>query len=153
MIGDVVVLYDKDYESSTGKDAAADDIQISGAYNMYLYLGNGEFATVPEYDPKVTIFSNKVNNTNRSRFLDSLLGQTVFVVLRPSYAITSKLYSLTGDVNYDGVIDAEDARILAKYIIDNNSVYGVDQLLNGDMDGNGEIKINDVTIIINEYNS
>ncbi len=148
MVGDVVIMYDKDYDASIQGDTTASDIQVSGLYNMYLYIGNGNFATVPEYDHKVTIFSNKYDG--RSRFLDAMLGQTAFVVLRPSYAITSDIQTSKGDVNLDGTIDKKDAKILAKYIVDKNNKYGIEQLLLGDMNDDGVIKMNDVIILLKQ---
>ena len=147
MVGDVVVMYDKDYDASIQGDTADSSIQVSGPYNMYFYIGNGNFATIPEYDPKITIFNNKYDG--RSRFLDAMLGQTAFVVLRPSYAITSEIPSTKGDVNLDGNINITDAEILANYIIDKTSNYSDGQILLGDMNNDGIIKMNDVKLLLN----
>lgn len=148
MVGDVVVMYDKDYDASIQGDTTASDIQVSGPYDMYLYIGDGNFATIPSYDKKVTIFGNKYDG--RSRFLDAMLGQTAFVVLRPSYAITSDIPKSKGDVNLDDAIDRKDAKILAKYIVDKNSTYNIEQLLLGDMNDDGVIKMNDVIILLKQ---
>ena len=53
-----------------------------------------------------------------------------------------------GDVNLDGEVDIKDARILAKYIIDGTSQYSNEELLFGDMNDDGIIKMNDVINIL-----
>lgn len=136
MIGDVVLVYDTNF---------ANESYAYRKYNAYLYLGYNsdkqvvEFATINE-DKKVVVLSSKLGSTNRSRLLESLMGQNAFIVLRPSYSMTDT----KGDVNNDGTIDIKDAMILAKYIIEGTSSYTNAQLLMGDMNNDGNIKMNDV---------
>jgi len=160
MIGDVIVLYDRDYQNKLDIDT----IHISGEKDMYLYLGSGKFATIPVYkyengaaqeisndDRRVTIIGNGVTNDDNdivSRLIDSLIGQTAFVILRPSYSLEVDISSLKGDVNADGVVDIKDVRILAKYIIEKTSSYSSEQLMIGDMNNDGKIKMNDVIKIL-----
>ena len=144
MIGDVVLVYDTNY---------ANENYAYRKYNAYLYLGYNsskqvvEFATIDE-NKKVIVMSSKLGSTNRSRLLESLMGQNAFIVLRPSYAINGGVIALKGDVNLDGIVDIKDAKILAKYIIDKTSSYSNEQLLVGDMNGDGAIKINDVVKLL-----
>lgn len=157
MIGDVLVLYDKDYE--TERDAYLNEtdentkkglIQVSSLYDMYLYLGNGEFITVPQYSKKVTVFNNlfpsSIDTSNRYRLLESLLGQTAFVILRPSYVITSDVGDVIGDVNADGVFSKKDAHILASSVVTNNFSDRV--LIKGDINDDEAVKMNDIVKIL-----
>ena len=140
MVGDVVLVYDTDY---------ANEDYAYRTYNAYLYLGYNsnkqvvEFATIDE-NKKVVVLSSKVGSTNRSRLLESLMGQNAFIVLRPSYIMTGEVTTTRGDVNSDGAIDIKDAMILAKYIVEGSSSYTNAQLLMGDMNNDGNIKMNDV---------
>lgn len=112
LAGDILYIYDTNYKN--------DDISKKGGYiigekNAYLYLGNGEFATV--LNGKVYIYNNKKSfdyyfyTPDRSkiekidftgirkvsigeRLLTSLIGQDSFIVLRPSYSISEKLTSI-----------------------------------------------------------
>lgn len=70
-VGDIVVLYDDDFETDT---------YVAGEKNMYLYLGDNTFATV--LDEELIL----INEDNGAKLVDSLLGQNCFVVLRPSYS-------------------------------------------------------------------
>lgn len=118
LIGDVIYIYDS--------NASNDDLNKKGGYlkgkqNAYLYLGNGNFATMSSN--KVIIYDIfdeknaydlyfytpdrskeiKVDLTNNTlcpnckkisrgeRLLTSLLGQDSFVILRPSYSIKDEL--------------------------------------------------------------
>ena len=81
MIGDVLVLYDSNYENEI------DTIQVSDEKDMYLYLGSGQFATVSQAsdDHVVTIINNEAVDLDRpgvSRLLDSLIGQDQVMPLR-----------------------------------------------------------------------
>ena len=95
MIGDVVLVYDKEANKERGKylQAPSDEtlLQIADVIDLYLYIGNGNFAAAVNPTGSsdisiITIFDNKVAGTERSRFIDALYGQNAFVVLRPSYA-------------------------------------------------------------------
>lgn len=70
-VGDIVVLYDDDFETDT---------YVAGEKNMYLYLGDNTFATV--LDEELIL----INEDNGAKLIDSLLGQNCFVILRPSYS-------------------------------------------------------------------
>lgn len=107
--GDVLYVYDS--------NIANDNISLKGGYvieekNAYLYLGDGEFATLDNgkvyiYD-KSASFDYYMYTPDRSkiekidftgirkvsigeRLLTSLIGQDSFIVLRPSYNISEKL--------------------------------------------------------------
>ena len=114
MAGDVLYVLDENYKNDAISKKGG---YIVGEKNLYLYLGNGEFATVK--DNKVYIYSNKTkydyymyrydrsvikqvdynNSTDKNngrtlkkvtigeRLLTSLIGQNSFIVLRPSYSI------------------------------------------------------------------
>jgi uncharacterized repeat protein (TIGR01451 family)/LPXTG-motif cell wall-anchored protein len=71
MTGDVLVMYDQDYQTDT---------YVTGEKNMYLYLG-GSFASVK--DGKVKISTEQEG----ARLLESLIGQNSFIVLRPSFSM------------------------------------------------------------------
>ena len=144
MIGDVILLYDKNY---------ADESYAFREYNAYLCLGYNESKSVVEFatidaNKKVKIVDSKLGQTNRSRLLESLPGQNAFIVLRPSYAMAD---TAKGDINLDGVVNIKDALILVRYIINGTSEYNKDQLLAGDMNNDGKIKLNDVTRLIKSY--
>ena len=150
MVGDVLVIYDRKYETELQKYNASNDtsLEIAGERELYLYLGDGNFAVIPQHDKRVTIFSNKSpdnRNANGSRLIDSLMGQSAFAVLRPSYAIGKQA---KGDVNGDCNVDIKDAKILAKYIIEKRSNYDASKLILGDMNDDGKIKMNDVIAIL-----
>ena len=71
MTGDVLVMYDQDYQTDT---------YVTGEKNMYLYLG-GSFASVKDGKVKVS------TEQEGARLLESLIGQNSFIVLRPSFAM------------------------------------------------------------------
>lgn len=70
-VGDIVVLYDDDYQT---------DSFVVGEKNMYLYIGENNFITVK--DGKVIL----LDDTTSEKVVDSLIGQNCFIVLRPSNA-------------------------------------------------------------------
>lgn len=71
MVGDVLVMYDQDYQTDT---------YVTGEKNMYLYLG-GSFASVKDGKVKVS------TEQEGARLLESLIGQNSFIVLRPSFSM------------------------------------------------------------------
>lgn len=147
MVGDVLVLYDSNYENEI------DTIQVSGEKDMYLYLGNGKFATVSQANGNrvVTIIDKKATDADRaevSRLLESLLGQDAFVILRPSFALKNDIVTNNGDINSDGVVDKKDAIILVRYIINGTSQYSNEEILIGDINNDGKVKMNDVMQIL-----
>ena len=152
LVGDVLILHDDDYVAeTTGTDNPIPVYNVE-AFNAYLYLGNGEFATiVKNADNKYVVsISENTTNENPSRLIHSLLGQNAFVILRPSYSMEEDIIISDGDVNLDGIVDTNDAVILVKYILDGNSEYDVNQLLLGDINNDGIIKMNDVMMILRE---
>ena len=79
-----------------------------------------------------------------------ILGYIVFAivivnVITYSYA---SVYDKSGDVNGDNIIDINDVRELARYIINDTSEISYDNLLLGDMNDDGQIKINDVIMLL-----
>ena len=99
-VGDVLIIYDEDYQI---------DNYVAGEKNMYLYIGNGEFVTIDPTTNKVIKLDEKstetlkvyeqgltkpredTHQTDRSRLIESLLGQNSFVVLRPSNIMSHSL--------------------------------------------------------------
>lgn len=71
MTGDVLVMYDEDYQTDT---------YVTGEKNMYLYLGDS-FASIKDGKVKVS------TEQEGARLLESLIGQNSFVVLRPSFSM------------------------------------------------------------------
>ncbi len=61
--------------------------------------------------------------------------------------------TVTGDINSDGLMTKEDAKILMKYIINHQSQYGNNYLLAGDLNNNKTIKMNDITMILERINN
>ena len=123
MVGDVIILMDKDakeeikaYFDETDSDTKRGLLQVADTVTMYLYLGDGKFATMYSMSAasvgssnysnsnrcKVTIFDNKTyryssnewKQIDSSRLLSSLMGQNAFVVLRPSYAMSAPTASI-----------------------------------------------------------
>ena len=83
-IGDIVVVYDDDYQN---------DNFVVGEKNMYLYIGENNFITVK--DENVVL----LDDTASARLVDSLIGQNCFIVLRPSIAID--IVPMNLDVSYN----------------------------------------------------
>ena len=103
LIGDIIAVYDRNYIND---DISKKGGYISGEYNLYLYIGSREFATVRNnkvyiykstdnydftvYTPDRNI-EKTINTTNLGtitigdRLLMSLIGQNSFIILRPSY--------------------------------------------------------------------
>ena len=77
-----------------------------------------------------------------------------FLVTGDSVIIDDKSYSIivTGDVNSDGLMNKEDAKVLLRYIITGRSQYEYNFLLAGDLNGNKQIKMNDVMMLLNDSN-
>ena len=71
MTGDVLVMYDEDYQTDT---------YVTGEKNMYLYLGDS-FASIKDGKVKVS------TEQEGARLLESLIGQNSFIVLRPSFSM------------------------------------------------------------------
>ena len=155
MIGDVLFLYDDDYADETSGTGNQIPVSNLRPLNAYLYIGNGEFATVTldsEDRHIITIIENNEED-NPSRLLSSLIGQNAFVVLRPSYSADEDIVPLKGDVNSDGFINEDDVVALVMYIIEGTSQYQINELLAGDMNDDTEIKMNDVMMLLEQiYN-
>ena len=109
MPGDILYIYDSNYANDLISKKSG---YIVSKENSYLYLGDGEFATVK--NSKVYIYDKNNDyeyyfyNKDRSkiekivypengkisigqRLLISLIGQDSFIVLRPSYSIKDKI--------------------------------------------------------------
>ena len=71
MVGDVLVMYDEDYQTDT---------YVTGEKNMYLYLG-GSFASVKDGKVKVS------TEQEGERLLESLICKNSFIVLIPSFSM------------------------------------------------------------------
>ena len=108
--GDVIYVYDANYAKDSFNNYPNKGGYITGEKNMYLYLGDGEFATMNIKTSKVYIYDKnkefnyyfytptrdkeyKIDFTGLrkvsmgERLLISLIGQNSFIVLRPSYNI------------------------------------------------------------------
>ena len=93
----------------------------------------------------VTIKDKSGNNiTNRNIVVTGDIVQ----IDNKSHFITVK-----GDVNSDGLMTREDARILVNYIVNHRSQYSKNYLLAGDLNNNRVIKMNDIMMILNEVNN
>ena len=79
---------------------------------------------------------------------DANISSTNRIVIE--YEDTNIVYEITviGDVNGDGIVDKEDSKRLAEYIVDNDSDLELGKLELGDMDDDGNIKMNDVIKLI-----
>ena len=146
-IGDVLVVYDDDYKK---------DSYMRGEKNYYLYIGDGNFATVNSkkqveiltdkvvdklkkylYDGKTNAVDETIK-TNRSRILDSLIAQNVYVVLRPSYIADFSQTSISGDVDGNGKVGSSDYILVRKHILKNPLLTG-DALKRADVNNDGKV--------------
>ncbi len=75
MIGDVLILCDEGYQT---------DIYVAGEKNLYLYLAENKFATVDNGKLRI------IEGDEGARLIDSLIAQDAFIVLRPSFTLTSE---------------------------------------------------------------
>ncbi len=73
-VGDILLVYDKNQATDL-----ANGIPVYFGKNLYLYIGNSNFALVQ--NQTVTITSSESGD----RLINSLLGQESFIVLRPSF--------------------------------------------------------------------
>lgn len=132
-VGDIVVLYDDDFETDT---------YVAGEKNMYLYLGDNTFATVLNEELIL------INGDDGVRLIDSLLGQNCFIILRPSYALEKP--SMPGDINENDQIDTNDILQILRHIAAEKTGIHEEWLLEdkklelADINQNGKVDTNDV---------
>ncbi len=163
MPGDVLYVYDSNYK----KDLITSKCGFTyGEKNAYLYLGNGEFATVSSNKVKVyktdTPFTYCIFNPDRTteitlnltglknitigeRLLISLLGQDSYIVLRPSYSFK---YKLTG-------IEIEKTPSKVEYIQSKENIDltgGKLKLIYGNY-GNETIDLNSESVTVSNFNN
>lgn len=105
-------------------------------------------------------FLSKISTTDAKTITNAqdaqIVGRNNLVtgdLLTIKHGLIQKKYKLLviGDVNSDGNMNMADARILARYIIDNKSTINSKNLLAGDINNDGIIKMTDVTKMVKMF--